>query len=286
MSFMLNEYYRLSNGVKIPKIGFGTAMMDNLTTQSTVKNAIDLGYRLIDTAYIYENEVGVGNSINSSELEREELFVTTKIDPSAKTYLDAKQNLDKSFQNLNLDYVDLILIHSPQPWNELRSENYYLKENLEIWKLLEELYESDLVRAIGVSNFQKVDLDNLIDNCEIKPMVNQVLAYISNTPFDIIDYSRNEEVLVEAYSPIAHGELLNNLDIEIMAEEYNVTVPQLCIRYCLELGLLPIVKSEDVEHMKENLELDFRISHSDMEYLEHIEPVDIDSEYVSVYSQI
>ncbi|MBE6493955.1 MAG: aldo/keto reductase [Methanosphaera stadtmanae] len=284
---MLNKYYRLSNGVKIPKIGFGTAMMDNLTTQSTVKKAIDLGYRLIDTAYIYENEVGVGNAINSSDIDRKELFVTTKIDPSAKNYLDAKQNLDKSFQNLNSDYIDLLLIHSPQPWNEFRGENHYLKENIAIWKLLEEFYESDLVRAIGVSNFQKIDLDNLIDNCEIKPMVNQVLAHISNTPFDIIDYSRNEEVLVEAYSPLANSKILNNPNLQIMAEEYDVTVAQLCIKYCIELGLLPIVKSEDTEHMKENLDFNFKISHLDMEYLEHIERISSygDLDYMSIYSK-
>ncbi len=284
---MLNEYYRLSNGVKIPKIGFGTAMMDNLTTQATLKDAIDLGYRLIDTAYIYENEVGVGNAINSSDIDRNELFVTTKIDPSAKSYLDAKQNLDKSFQNLNLDYIDLLLIHSPQPWNEFRGENHYLKENMAIWKLLEEFYESDLVRAIGVSNFQKIDLDNLMDNCEIKPMINQVLAHISNTPFDIIDYSRNEEVLVEAYSPLANSKILNNPNLQIMAEEYDVTVAQLCIKYCIELGLLPIVKSEDVKHMKENLEVDFKISHIDMEYLEHIERISSygDLDYMSIYSK-
>jgi len=284
---MLNKYYRLSNGVKIPKIGFGTAMMDNLTTQSTVKKAIDLGYRLIDTAYIYENEVGVGNAINSSDIDRKELFVTTKIDPSAKNYLDAKQNLDKSFQNLNSDYIDLLLIHSPQPWNEFRGENHYLKENIAIWKLLEEFYESDLVRSIGVSNFQKIDLDNLIDNCEIKPMVNQVLAHISNTPFDIIDYSRNEEVLVEAYSPLANSKILNNPNLQIMAEEYDVTVAQLCIKYCIELGLLPIVKSEDTEHMKENLDFNFKISHLDMEYLEHIERISSygDLDYMSIYSK-
>ena len=142
---------------------------------------------------------------------------------------------------MGLDYLDQMIIHSPQPWVEVnQSDNRYEEGNLEAWRALEEAQAAGKVRVIGVSNFNEHDLRNILDNAAVKPQVNQVLAHIGNTPFELIDFCRAHGMLVEAYSPIAHGAVLDNEDIKNMAARYQVSAAQLCVRYCLELGLLPL----------------------------------------------
>lgn len=150
----------------------------------------------------------------------------------------------------------------------------FFEGNLEAWRALEQAYAAGKLRAIGVSNFERADLDNLIDNGSVKPMVNQVLAHVGNTPFDLIDYSRSKGILVEAYSPVAHGALLNNETVGAIAAKYGVSVAQLCIRYCLELGLLPLPKTSNAAHMKSNAALDFSISDADIETLKQVNETD------------
>ncbi|MFD1066514.1 aldo/keto reductase [Oceanobacillus locisalsi] len=141
-------------------------------------------------------------------------------------------------------------------------------------KSYEEAYRAGKLRAIGVSNFEKEDLDNILDYCKVKPMVNQILAHISNTPFDLIAYTQEQGILVEAYSPIAHGELFKNKEVETVAEKYNVSIPQLSIRYTLQLGLLPLPKTANPAHMKNNAGVDFTISEEDMEDLKKAERIE------------
>ena len=267
---MLNEYYTLANNVLIPKIGLGTWMVEDKDANQVVASAIEAGYRHIDTAQAYENEAGVGRGIKESGIPRDQLFITTKLVAEAKSYYEAKKAIDESLSKLQLDYIDMMLIHSPQPWANFGDDDRYFEGNLEAWKALEEAYSAGKLRAIGLSNFQQQDIQNILDNCAIKPVVNQVLAHASNTPFELIEFVQKQEMLVEAYSPVGHGELFKNDKIKALAEKYGVSVPQLAIRYDLQLGLLPLPKSTNPEHMKNNANVDSVISDEDMETLKNL----------------
>ncbi|MDB5593283.1 MAG: aldo/keto reductase [Hyphomicrobiales bacterium] len=267
---ILQEIYTLPNGVKIPKLGLGTWRIDDGLAAKVVRAAAQIGYRHFDTAQAYGNDRGVGEGLRSSGVPREQLFVTTKVDAGLKTYAEAKASVDTSLRALGLDAIDLIIIHSPQPWADFHSGQHFFEGNLEVWRALEEAYASGKARAIGVSNFERVDLDNILTNASIKPAVNQVLAHVGSTPFDLITYCEQHGILVGAYSPIAHGAILNDREIHAIAERLSVTVPQLCIRYCLQLGLAPLPKTANREHMQSNAALDFEIAASDMDILKRV----------------
>lgn len=266
--------FTLTNGNEIPAIGFGTWMIPNDIAAEKVKEAISIGYRHIDTAQAYENEEGVGEGIRLSGIPREELFVTTKLAAEIKDFEEARMAIDESLKKLNMDYVDLMIIHSPKPWSDFQGDSHFFEGNLAAWKALEEAHNSGKIKAIGVSNFEVIDLENLIEKATIKPMVNQILAHIGQTPFDVIAYSQQNDLLVEAYSPIAHGEMLKNKEITEMATKYQVSIAQLAIRYCLQLGLLPLPKTESVSHMRDNLAVDFEITEDDMKVLTAVPPFD------------
>ncbi|HLX91359.1 MAG TPA: aldo/keto reductase [Puia sp.] len=270
---ILEENYRLSNGVEIPKLGLGTWFIKNEDAAQAVKDAAAIGYRHIDTAQAYQNEGGVGEGVRTCGVNREGMFVTTKLAAEVKSYEKAVSSIDTSLKRLGLDYIDMMIIHSPKPWAEFHGHNSYFEGNREAWKALEEAYQAGKLRAIGVSNFEKADLDNILDSCSVSPMVNQILVHISNTPKELIRYAQDKGILVEAYSPIGHGELLKNRELETIARKYHVSVAQLGIRYTLQLGLLPLPKTADPRHMKSNAEVDFIISDHDMEYLENIQQI-------------
>lgn len=261
---ILNETFALANGVAIPKLGLGTWRIDDDAVAPIVREAASIGYRHFDTAQAYGNERGVGEGLRPSGVPRADLFVTTKLAAESKTYADAKSRIDASLQMLGLDHIDLMLIHSPQPWAEFCEGGNFDEGNLAAWRALEEALQAGKVRAIGVSNFERTDLDNILAHGTVKPVVNQVLAHVGNTPFDLIDYCRSRDVLVEAYSPVAHGAALGNADLGRIAGRYGVGVAQLCIRYCLQLGLLPLPKTTNVDHMRSNAAVDFEISDEDM----------------------
>ena len=270
---ILEETYTLSNGLEIPKLGLGTWMIDNQQTVEAVKAAARIGYRHIDTAQAYQNEDGVGEGLRQSGMKRENVFVTTKLAAEIKSYAEAVASIDQSLRTMKLDYVDLMIIHSPQPWKDFGAQDRFLQGNREAWKALEEAYAAGKVRAIGVSNFGISDLENILEVSTVTPMVNQILAHVSNTPTDLIDYCQRNGILVEAYSPVGHGELLKNKAIVDMAAKYSVSVPQLCIRYDLQLGLLPLPKTANPQHMQENANLDFAIADADMEFLKNMERI-------------
>ncbi|MEI2987545.1 MAG: aldo/keto reductase [Oscillospiraceae bacterium] len=272
---MLNKYYTLSNGVTIPKIALGTWQVSNEDVQSSISNALSIGYRHIDTAAAYENEKGVGTAIQKSGIARNALFITTKIPAEIKTYEGTVQVIEKSLANLQTDYIDLMLIHSPKPWKELfaRTDKTYFKENLSVWKALTEYYKAGKLRAIGVSNFEIADIQNIIDNAEIKPMVNQVRVHIGHTPKEIINYCQSRNILIEAFSPNATGKLHTNPVVVEIAEKYGVSIPQLGIRYDLQLGTLPLPKTTHKEYMIQNEDVDFVISDEDMARLGEVEEI-------------
>ena len=272
---VLNETYTLSNGVKIPKLGLGTWFIDDDKVADAVKDAVDAGYRLIDTAQAYGNERGVGEGVRNCGLKREDIFVGSKVAAEHKTYEEAKAGIDETLEKMGLDYLDQMIIHSPQPWVEVnQSDDRYVEGNREAWRALEEAYDEGKLKAIGVSNFQIEDLESLMETAKIKPMVNQILCHISNTPLELIDYCQKHDIQVEAYSPIAHGEILNQPEIKVIADKYGVSVPQLCVRYTVQLGTVSLPKTANKDHMKTNADVDFEISAEDMEILKNFKKIE------------
>lgn len=270
---ILEEKYLLSNGAAIPKLGLGTWFIEEKNAAQAVCDAVEIGYRHIDTAQAYGNEKGIGEGIRKCGTSREELFITTKLAAEVKDYKGAVTAIEGSLQALGLDYIDMMLIHSPQPWMEFREADRFFEGNKEAWRALEDAYKAGKLRAIGVSNFEKEDLENILSSAAVTPMANQLLVHASNTPFELLEYTQSKGILVEAYSPIAHGEALKNLKVSEIAGKYGVTVPQLCIRYDLQLGTLPLPKTANPEHMRSNAKVDFVISDEDMEQLKKLEHI-------------
>ena len=260
------ETYTLSNGVKIPKVALGTWQTSEEDAERVVKYALDIGYLHIDTAIAYGNETGVGKGMKASGLDRGSYFVTSKLPAEIKTYDEAVKHIEDSLARLGTPYLDLMLIHWPKPWTAGRSETYF-KENLAVWKAFEEAYEAGKLKAIGVSNFTVADLNNLLENASIKPMVNQIRVHIGHVPHELMDYCKENDILVEAYSPNATGRLSEIPGISAMAQKYGVSVSQLANRFDLQLGTLPLPKSVHEEYIRQNTELDFTISEEDMQTL-------------------
>ena len=270
---ILQETYKLENGVTIPKLGLGTWCIDNDKAAQAVRTAVALGYRLIDTAQAYKNEQGVGEGIRSCGVPREELFVASKVAAELKTYEAAAASIEETLEKMGLDYLDQMIIHAPQPWSEFRDTKRYFAENKAVWRALEDAQAAGKVRVIGVSNFLKDDLENLLSDCRVQPMVNQILLHISNTDQELLNFCKEQHIQVEAYSPIAHGEALKNPVIAQMAKKYGVSVAQLCVRYVLQLGTVALPKTADPQHMAENAAVDFVLTSEDMAALMQMEHI-------------
>ena len=273
---ILNENIKMNNGKEIPKMALGTWFIEDDKVADAVRAAVNIGYRHIDTAQAYGNERGVGEGVCTSGIPREEIFVTSKVAAENKTYESAAQSIDETLKIMGLDYIAMMIIHSPQPWVEVnQSENRYFPENREVWRAMEDAVEAGKVRTIGVSNFNRADIENILEVCRIRPAVNQVLCHIANTPLELIDYCNNEQgIAVEAYSPVAHGATLKDPRVAEIAEKYHVSIPQLCIRYDWQLGTIVLPKTANPDHMKSNSEIDFVISDEDMDVLKHLDKME------------
>ncbi len=270
---VLEEAYTLANGVQVPELGLGTWFIDDDKAADAVREAVKLGYRLIDTAQAYGNERGVGEGVRTCGVARGDLFVASKVAAELKTYEEAASSIDETLQKMGLDYLDQMIIHSPQPWNEFRVERRYFEENKEVWRALEDAQAAGKVKVIGVSNFLKDDLENLLGSCRVKPMVNQILLHIGNTDLELVEFCKAQGIQVEAYSPIAHGEALKNPATTEMAKKYGVSAAQLCIRYVLQLGAVALPKTANPDHMANNADVDFTISEEDMRTLKNMERI-------------
>ncbi|AVL00643.1 aldo/keto reductase [Pediococcus inopinatus] len=265
----LTDTFKLRNGVKIPKVGFGTWQVpDGEVAYNAVANALKAGYRHIDTAWQYQNEKSVGKAIRDSGIPRDQIFVTTKLPAKSKSYDDSLKFFEETMQNLGLDYVDLYLIHAPWPWEEMGAD--YSKENVEVWRAMEKIYQSGRAKAIGISNFNVQDQKNILENCKVEPMVNQLQYYIGYTEPQNVKFAKESGMLVEAFSPLATGYLLNNDTVSDIAKQNGVTVAQLAIQYCIQHDILPLPKAVNPAHINENKELDFVIPDTDMETLDSL----------------
>lgn len=265
----LTDRYELSNGTSIPKVGFGTYEIPAAQTKQAVLDAIEIGYRQIDTAKNYDNEKEVGQAVRASGLDRSELFVTTKLPATTKTYQGALDDFEDSMNSLDLDYVDLYLVHAPQPWDQMGSD--YDEGNREVWRAMTEIYKSGRAKAIGVSNFDIADLKNIFTVSDIKPMVNQIQYYVGYRQDEITDFSEANGMLIEAFTPLARGALQGNPEVEELSKKYQVDFAQLAVKYCLQKNTVPLPRSTNPEHIKSNVQLDFEISDSDMAILDKVQ---------------
>jgi diketogulonate reductase-like aldo/keto reductase len=263
----LTDTFTMSNGVTIPRVGFGTWQIpDGPQTYDSVRTALDAGYRHIDTAAAYGNEASVGRAVRDSGVPREELFITTKLRAEIKDADGARSAFERSTATLDLGTIDLYLIHAPWPWSDAGSD--HRAGNIEVWKVFEELYGDGKLRSIGVSNFEVADLESLTSATEVMPHADQIRWFIGNTQPDTTAWCEAHDVLVEGYSPLATGRLLDDDRLGAMAEKYGVSVAQLSIRYLLEHDVLPLPKSVTPERIRANAELDFEIAADDLAELD------------------
>lgn len=271
---ILESYFTLKNGVKIPAIAFGTwQVAPGDEAYNSVLCALRAGYRHIDTAFTYGNEESVGQAIRDSGIPREEIFITTKLPADIKTYEGAREHFELSRRSLGVEAVDLYLIHAPWPWSNVGERCD--EGNAAAWQAMIDLYNEGKIRAIGVSNFHRPDIENLIEKTGFTPMVNQIRYFIGNTQPHISDYCREMGILVEAYSPLATGALVDDAHLKSLSEKYGRSIPKICIRYCIEKGTLPLPKSTNPERIRDNLDVDFSMDREDVLYLDslyHIGP--------------
>lgn len=264
----MTEKYVLNDNTEIPSIGLGTWQSAKADAYRAVRAAVECGYRHIDTAYNYENEDAVGEAIKDCGLEREKLFVTTKLPADIKTYNGAREYCEKSLKALGTEYLDLYLIHAPWPWSAVGTD--CTEGNIEAWKALIDMKKEGKLRSIGVSNFHGSDIEPLIEATGVIPSVNQIRFYIGNTQEPVWEYCKRRGILIEAYSPLATGRILEIKEIAEIAEKCKVSLARLCIRYCIQRGTLPLPKSVTPSRIAENLKVDFEIPEEDMQILNSI----------------
>ena len=254
------EYITLANGVKMPLLGYGVYQVDPAECERCVTDAIAVGYRSIDTAQAYHNEEGVGNAVRKSGLPREDFFLTTKVWISNGGYEKAKASIDESLAKLQTDYIDLLLIH--QPFND-----YY-----GTWRAMEEAYKAGKLRAIGVSNFRPHHLKALLET-EVAPMVNQIEFHPGCQQRETLAFCRDHGILVEAWSPLGRGRVLDHPTLTAIAQNHGKTPAQICLRWCLEQGVLPLPKSVTPARMAENRDLfTFALTPGDMAQIAALPP--------------
>ncbi|MHB9295069.1 aldo/keto reductase [Pillotina sp. SPG140] len=262
----LTDWYTLANGVEIPCIGFGTWQTpDGAVAVSAVLSALRAGYRHIDTAQGYGNEESVGIAIKKSGIDREKLFVTSKLTNSEHGYEKTLAAFEGTMKKLDMDYVDLFLIHWPNP---LAFRNTWQEANAGSWKAFEELYAAKRIRSIGVSNFRPHHIKELLKTAAIPPMVNQIRLCPGETQDEVVNYCRSQNILLEAYSPLGVGKIFEVPEMKALAEKYGKSIAQICIRWSLQRGYLPLPKSVTPARIKENTEVfDFELDAADVQLI-------------------
>ena len=260
------DTYKLPNGVGIPCIGFGTWQTpDGDVAVRSVAAAIEAGYRHIDTAQAYGNEESVGKGIRESGIDRKDLFVTTKLWNSNHSYKLTMRTFEESMNKLGLDYLDLFLIHWPNP---IAFRDHWQEANAESWKAMEELYEAGKIRAIGVSNFRPHHIEEILKTAKVAPMVNQIRLCPGDTQDETVDWCREHGMVLEAYSPLGIGQIFEVPEMQKLAEKYHRSIAQVCIRWSLQRGYLPLPKSVTPSRIQENLKVfDFELSDEDVQLI-------------------
>lgn len=259
---------KLYNGMEMPCLGLGTYQSKDAVAAAAVKSAMEMGYRLIDTAAAYGNERGVGQGIRICGVPREEIFVTSKLRNAAHGYKATLEAFEMTLERLGLRYLDLYLIHWPNP---IQYRSTWKETTIGTWKAFEELYRAGRIHAIGVSNFMPHHIEMLKDCCEIKPMVNQLRLCPGVTQKEVVDYCKANEIQVEAYSPFGTGMIFKVPEMKALASRYGKSVSQICLRWSLQMGWIPLPKSTNPVRMKENTEVfDFELAPADVEFIANL----------------
>ena len=267
----MKDTYRLHNGVKMPCLGLGTYQSKDAVAAAAVKSAMETCYRLIDTAAAYGNERGVGQGIRISGVPREEIFVTSKLRNAAHGYKATLEAFDMTLEKLGLRYLDLYLIHWPNP---IQYRSTWREATIGTWKAFEELYKAGRIRAIGVSNFMPHHIEMLKENCEILPMVNQLRLCPGVTQPEVVNYCRENGIQVEAYSPFGTGAIFKVPEMQALAEKYGKSVGQICLRWSLQMGWIPLPKSANPARVQQNTEVfDFELEPADVELIANLKGV-------------
>lgn len=262
----LTDCYKLSNGVEIPCIGFGTWQTpDGDICVSSVLSAIEAGYRHIDTAQGYGNEESVGLAVKKSGIDRKELFITSKLTNSEHGYERTLAAFEETMKKLDMDYLDLYLIHWPNP---IAFRDHWQEANAGTWKAFEELYKAGRIRAIGISNFRPHHIEELMKTATVAPMVNQIRLCPGETQDEVVDYCRSHNIQLEAYSPLGVGKIFEVPEMKALAEKYGKSIAQICIRWSLQRGYLPLPKSVTPSRIKENTQVfDFELEAADVQLI-------------------
>ncbi|WP_028975467.1 aldo/keto reductase [Spirochaeta cellobiosiphila] len=262
----LTDCYTLSNGVQIPCVGFGTWQTpDGDVCVSSVLSAIESGYRHIDTAQGYGNEESVGIAVKKSGLPREELFITSKLTNTEHGYEKTHLAFEATMKKLDMDYLDLFLIHWPNP---IAFRDHWQEANTGTWKAFEELYKAGRIKAIGVSNFLPHHITELMRTATIAPMVNQIRLCPGDTQEEVVNFSREMDMVLEAYSPLGVGKIFEVEEMKEFSKKYGKSIAQICLRWSLQRGYLPLPKSVTPSRIKENTEIfDFTLEASDVELI-------------------
>lgn len=270
-----SDTYKLKNGVEIMIIGFGTwQIQDGQPASNAIFDALDVGYRHIDTAYVYGNECGIGDGIQRSGLHRDEIFLTSKLDNQTRGYQETRDRLTESLTLLKTNYLDLYLIHWPNP---IKFRDKWQASNAESWRAMEDMYKEGKIRAIGVSNFFQHHLEELEKTAKILPQVNQIQISPGIHQKDLVKYCRSNGIQIESYSPLGTGKVLMSTELQKIASKYGVGIPQLVIRWNLQQGYLPLIKTTSRDKMLQNLDVfKFMISNEDMEAISGITDVKLE----------
>ncbi len=260
---------RLSNGVEIPNIGFGSADMPAETVQPSVLCALRSGCRFIDTAYQYKSESSVGDAVHAflreGTVSREELFIQTKFYPQMPYgYKDVLAQFAESLKALKLDYVDAYLIHQPVP---RYSELEYQSRNVAVWKAMEELYDQGKVRAIGVSNFLERHVMQIEEKCSVRPMIDQLEINPVFQQRGLSQWCKNRGMVVQSWGPLSQGKIRDNEEVAKIAERHHASFAQICLKWNMQMGNIPIWASTDPDHIRSNSELPFTLSDEEMEII-------------------
>lgn len=260
------DCYTLNNGVKIPCVAFGTFKTAQENNKEVLSTAIETGYRYFDTASFYGTETYLGEAIRDSGIPRGEFFLTSKMWKDEMGYESTKKAFRLSLERLGTDYLDLYLIHWPLPSADFQE---WRQLDLETWRALEELYEEGRVRAIGLSNFLPHHIENILEHCKVRPMVNQIEFHPGYSQEAAVRYCQEQGIQVQAWSPLGRMRISEEPLILELADKYQVSASQICLRYAIERNVIPLPKSSSPERMKQNQDLfSFKISKEDMYRLE------------------
>lgn len=246
------EHYILNNGVEIPAVAFGTYKAADGKSADVIRTAIEAGYRYFDTASFYGTETYLAEAVRESGISRDEIFIASKLWKTEMGYDNVKKAFERTLENLETDYLDLYLIHWPLPepgykeWKQLDKET---------WRAMEELYQEGKIRAIGLSNFLPHHIENILEDCTVRPAVDQIEYHPGYSQEAVVQYCKERDILVQAWSPIGRQRVLTEGLVQELAEKYGVSPARICLKFAVQRGIIPLPKSSSMERMKDNLDL-------------------------------